>query len=90
MANFAARIPPVPSGASGMLADWCRAVARQLNQEGYISIFSAANPNTSGVSGLPGNIAVNIGSASTSTRAWILAGSARSLDTDNWKPLRIA
>lgn len=90
MADFHSRIPPVPSNVTGPLADWCRLVARQLNLEGYISTFSGTDPNTSGITGLPGNIAVNIGSASTSTRAWILAGTSRSLDTDNWKPLRIA
>lgn len=90
MPNSPNRLPQVPSDATGPLADWCRLAVRQLNQEGYISIFSGANPNTSGLTGLPGNLAINIGSASTSTRAWILAGSVRSLDTDNWKPLRIA
>lgn len=90
MADFAPRIPQVPSGVTGPIGDYLRLVVKQLNAEGRISIFSAANPNTSGLSGLPGDIAVNIGSASTSTRAWVLAGAARSLDTNNWKPLRIA
>jgi len=90
VADFAPRIPPVPSSATGPLADWCRLMARQLNQEGYISIFSGTNPNTSGITGLPGALTVNIGSASTSTRLWLMAGSVRSSDTDNWKPVRIA
>jgi hypothetical protein len=84
------RIPPVPSNATGPLADWCRLAARQLNQEVYISQFSGANPNTSGFSGQPGNLLVNIGSDSTSTRLWVMAGAQNSFDTDNWKPVRVA
>jgi hypothetical protein len=84
------RIPQPPSNLTGPIAEWCRAVARQLNQEGYISKFSGADPNTSGFTGIPGNLIVNVGSASTSTRLWVLAGSTASIDTNNWKPLRVA
>jgi hypothetical protein len=84
------RIPPVPSGLTGPLAEWCRTAARQLNAEAYISTFSAANPNTSGLTGIPGNLAVNIGSASTTSRLWILGGGIVSIDTNDWHPVRIA
>jgi hypothetical protein len=84
------RIPPVPSGLTGPLAEWCRTAARQLNAEAYISTFSAANPNTSGLTGLPGNLAVNIGSASTTSRLWILGGGIVSIDTNDWHPIRVA
>lgn len=84
------RIPPVPSGASGPLAEWARQIRIQLNGEAYISKFSAANPNTSGFTGIPGDLAMNIGSASTWTRLWIMSGSVASIDTDGWHPVRMA
>jgi hypothetical protein len=84
------RIPPVPSGITGVLATYLGQIARQLNGEAYISLFSGANPNTSGFTGIPGNLLVNIGSASTSTRLWMMAGSVASIDTNNWVPLRVA
>lgn len=90
MADFPARIPQVPSSITGEVGRYLRLVARQLNQEGKISIFSGTNPNTSGLSGLPGDLAVNIGSASTDSRLYVLSGAARSLDTNAWRVVRIA
>jgi hypothetical protein len=84
------RLPPVPSSATGPLAEYLRACIRILNAEAYISKFSAANPNTSGVTGIPGNLAVNVGSASTWTRLWILGGSTASVDTNGWQMVRMA
>jgi hypothetical protein len=63
---------------------------RQLTSEVPVSIFSGANPNTSGFTGIPGNLLVNIGSASTSSRLWILEGSVASADTNAWRIVRIA
>lgn len=84
------RIPPPPSGITGVLFTYLSLVAKQLNSEAYISTFSAANPNTSGLTGIPGNLAVNIGSASTSSRLWIMEGSTASIDTNGWRIIRIA
>jgi hypothetical protein len=88
--QFPERIPQPPSYLTGALADWCRLVANQLNREAYISKFSAANPNTSGLTGIPGNLAVNIGSASTWTRLWVMGGSVASLETNTWQMFRTA
>lgn len=84
------RLPPVPSGVTGPLADWCRLAVKQLNGEGYISLVSAANPNTSGFTGIPGNLLVNIGSASTWTRLWVMSGSVASRSTNSWQMVRMA
>lgn len=84
------RIPPVPSGITGVLATYLGQIARQLNAEGYISTFSAANPNTSGLTGIPGNLAVNIGSASSWTRLWVMSGSVASRSTNSWQMVRMA
>ena len=84
------RIPPVPSGITGAIRAYLEQIARQLNGEAYISKFSAANPNTSGFTGVPGDLAVNVGSASTSSRLWIMEGSTSSIDTNGWRIVRIA
>jgi hypothetical protein len=84
------RLPPVPSSITGEVARYLGQIVRQLNGEAYISKFSAANPNTSGLTGIPGDLAVNVGSASTSTRLWILEGATASIDTNAWRMLRIA
>ena len=85
-----ARIPPVPSTITGVMRQYLESVARQLNGEAYISTFSAANPNTSGFTGIPGNLAMNIGSASTWTRLWIMGGSTASIETNTWQMVRMA
>lgn len=84
------RIPPIPSSITGVVRAYLEVIRTQLNAEAYISKFSAANPNTSGLTGLPGSLAVNIGSASTSSRLWILEGSVASANTDAWRIVRIA
>lgn len=84
------RIPQPPSTITGPLFTYLSEVARRLNGEGYISLFSGTNPNTSGFTGLPGQLLMNIGSASTNTRIWGMGGSVASADTNNWFPLRIA
>ena len=84
------RIPPVPSGITGVIRTYLEQIARQLNGEAYISKFSAANPNTSGFTGIPGDLAVNVGSASSASRLWIMEGSTASIDTNGWRIVRIA
>lgn len=84
------RIPPIPPDITGSLRQYLELVRRQLNGEAYISKFSGTNPNTSGFTGIPGNLLVNVGSASTSTRLWIMEGSTDSIDTNGWRMVRIA
>jgi hypothetical protein len=84
------RVPNVPSSITGALATYLGQIVRQLNQEAYISLFSGANPNTSGFTGVPGDLLVNIGSASTTSRLWILGGGIVSIDTNDWHPIRVA
>ena len=84
------RIPQVPSQISGIIGTYLKEVVRQLNQEGFISLFSAANPNTSGFTGIPGSLALNIGSASSWTRLWMMGGSVASIATNGWQIFRMA
>jgi hypothetical protein len=63
-------------------------VANVLNTLPRISIFSGPTPN-SFMSGLPGDIAVNIGSASTTSRVWV-HGSNNTVPTfSNWAVVRV-
>ena len=84
------RIPPVPVSITGDIAAYLKQVVRILNAEAYISKFSGTNPNTSNVTGIPGNLVVNVGSASTWTRLWVMGGSIQSISTTGWQMLRTA
>lgn len=85
------RIPDPPSNVKDpVVYAWMVAVTQQLNSEAFISQFSGTNPNTSVISGIPGQMTVNIGSASTFTRLWIMAGSVNSVSTTSWHPVRVA
>lgn len=84
------RVPPVPVSIQGELASYLRNVVRILNAEAYISRFSGTDPNLSNLTGIPGNLAVNIGSASTWTRMWQMSGSIQSISTTGWKMMRMA
>ena len=84
------RLPPVPASITGPLADYLRSCVRILNAEAYISKFSGTDPNLSNVTGIPGNLVVNVGSASTWTRMWQMSGSIQSISTTGWKMMRMA
>jgi hypothetical protein len=89
--SFNDRLPPVPSNIKDkVVEDYLRRIVRQLNREQYVSRFSAATPETAGsfLTGRPGDLAVNIGSASTNTRVWVKTGVAGSFNTTGWTPLR--
>lgn len=88
MPKVTPRLPPVPSTVTGDLGTWLRLVAQQLNSEAYVSKFSGTNPNTSAVTGIPGNLVVNIRSASDNSRLWVMGGSGPSTSTTTgWKQL---
>lgn len=85
------RIPPVPGEfANTPVGRYLQIVAAQLNNEGFISLFSGTDPNLSNFTGIPGSLALNIGSASTATRLWGMQGSVASLSTTSWRPFRMA
>ena len=86
----APRIPPIPGNIMGPIRDYLELVRRQLNAEAYISKFSGIDPNTSGITGVPADLLVNVGSASTATRLWMKKGAAQSASTISWVPLRVA
>jgi hypothetical protein len=77
-----------PSGITGELGGWLNQVWRAVNQIPTASYFSGANPNTSGFTGGPGDLLVNVGSASTNSRLWIMGGA--SVSTNSWVVVRVA
>lgn len=87
MASYPRKIPAPPSGMTGPLRDWMQAVATHLNGLPTISVFSGTSPN-SAVTGVGGNIAVNIGSASTDSRVWVKGGSPDVPSMTGWVALR--
>lgn len=86
------RFPAPPSNISEPLAGWLRNVWRYIESQpqlSYTSFSATATPNSL-VSGFPGDLCVNIGSASTATRLWILGGTSRSAITNQgWQIVRI-
>ena len=84
------RIGQPPSSVTGPLRGYLDQMARVLNDLPSFSYFSGTSPNST-VTGLPGHVAINIGSASTASRVWVLSGGASSaLTNQGWVILRTA
>lgn len=84
------RLPAVPSAFTGPLRWYLQEIKRALDDTPVVSYFSGTNPNTSGITGFPGDQVVNVGSASTSTRVWLMSGSSQAPATTGWVMIRIA
>jgi hypothetical protein len=82
------RIPPVPSGITGVLATYLGQIARQLNGEPSLSIFSGTTPESI-QTGIPGNIAVNIGVTDTD-RVWVMSGTTARQKRTGWEAIGAA
>lgn len=72
---------------TGELGNWLLEVWRTLNDTPSLSYFSGTTPN-SNLTGLAGDVAINVGSASTDTRAWIKGGSTSVPSMTGWVTLR--
>ena len=88
MPTFRQRVPAPPSSITGPLRNYLEQIAAVLNSQPVFSTFSGLTPN-SRVSGLPGDITVNIGSTSTTSRIWVKGGAANTMDTANWAVVRV-
>lgn len=88
MTIFRDRVPQPPSSFSGGLKTWAQAVTDALNGLPTFSLFSGTDPGSSQVSGMPGHIAINYGSASTQSRVWVHGGAGNSYTTTEWVVLR--
>lgn len=84
------RIDNPPSSLTGPLGNYLSELARIINSTPNLSWFSGASPN-SALTGVVGDIAVNLGSASTSSRLWVKSGSAADAPSmTGWVIVRIA
>lgn len=90
MTLFRDRVPPVPSSFSGADRRWAQAVTDALNGMPVFSLFSGTDPGSSQVSGMPGYLAINYGSASTDSRLFVHGGAGNSYTTTEWKVVRLA
>jgi len=82
------KLPFPPSAVTGPLGAWLFELWKYIESQPTVSLFSGVTPNSS-LTGLSGDLAINVGSASTDTRAWILGGGQRSgLTNQGWVTLR--
>ena len=81
------RLDPPPSSITGPLGTWLNNVWVLLNNTPLPSYFSGTTPNST-VTGVAGDQAINIGSASTDTRLWIKGGDAAVPDQQGWVTVR--
>ena len=86
MAVFRRKIADPPSTVTGPLRSYLLTLADQINNTPTLSYFSGTSPILSAVTGMAGDLAFNVGSASTSTRLWQNTGS--SANTLNWVAIR--
>lgn len=80
-------LPPPPSGLTGVIAEYLGQMCRVINQVPNVSYFSGTTPN-SVLTGVAGDLAVNVASASTDTRVWVKGGSVTQPNTSGWVTLR--
>lgn len=72
---------------TGELGFWLREVARAINDIPQLSACSAVNVNDGTVAGYPGDLLVNLTSANTDKRAFVMVGSLRQKATSGWSSL---
>jgi hypothetical protein len=76
------RIRLPPSAFTGEQAAWLYDLTKAVNAIPTMSYFSGTNPGSSGVTGVRGQIAVNVGS--TSSILYVKYGSAVNPDKTSW------
>jgi hypothetical protein len=76
------RLPAPPSDVTGPLGAWLTSAWRVIEAQPRLSYDSFDGSPNSRVTGLPGDLLVNFGSASTNSRLWILGGGSRSVLTN--------
>lgn len=88
--GFAARVRTPPPSGNPALDQWLREVMQALNALPRLSWFSGVSPNTSAITGTAGDIVINLASASTQTRCWVMGGAVSYSTTTGWRPLMVA
>ena len=80
-------LPAPPSSITGPLGDYLHRIWRAFDDLPTLSYFIGTSPNST-LTGVPGDLAVNVGSASTDTRVWLKGGATRTPSTTGWVTLR--
>lgn len=80
MTNFQRRVEYPPPTGNQALDQWLQGIATAFNNMPRFSWFSGTTPNSI-LTGTPGDIAINLASGSTVTRAWIMGGNPTSIVT---------
>lgn len=78
--------PPPPSNVTGELGAYLNTIYQALSKLPNVSYFSGTTPNST-VTGVAGDMLINLGSGSTDTRAWIKGGSPTSPSRTGWVTL---
>jgi hypothetical protein len=78
------RVHLPPSQITGELGNYLQDIWQAINSIPAMSMFSGVNPTLSNVTGVAGQIAVNVGSASNVSRLWVKFGSASIPDKASW------
>lgn len=77
--------PKPPSSISAELASYLYAIKARLDSIPTVSYFSGNFPST--LTGLAGDLAINVGSASNVSRVFIHYGSASIPDRTSWNTI---
>ena len=88
MPFFRRKVADPPSTLTGPLLVWAQSVADYLNSTPTMSLFSGTSPILSKVTGMPGDLAMNVGSASSTSRLWIHGGTSTDFNTTDWAVIR--
>lgn len=83
MSDFRRVVSP-PSDLTGPLGSYLREIARAINDIPQISAFSGTDPNAGSNAGYPGDMLINLTSAITDRRLYVMAGSLRQKSTTGW------
>mgnify|MGYP001590488465 CR=1 FL=1 len=89
MPSWRRKVPDPPSSFTGAERLWLSQVADAINQLPTFSRFSAAGTPNSYLSGLLGDLAFNMGSASSMSRLWVKIGPETGYSTTSWVAIRI-
>lgn len=77
------RLQLPPSSVTGEVGDYFQAIWKAINEIPTLSFFSGTHPNSS-LTGIAGNLAVNISPSSAVSRLFLKYGSAALPDRDSW------
>ena len=87
-AGVPSRIQAPPPTGNQALDHWLRDLTAALNNIPRVSWFSGLTPN-SVHTGTAGDLAINLASASTHTRIWVMGGAPSYVTNKNWFPLAL-